>query len=215
MNNFNEKDRPRDRDGKFTNTTGGSGSDDVKEQIAWARRNEIDLPLNADGSLDTFKLGKMYNERDESADSLQDNDVPKFGSQEELDALLGEEFKGVKGQAAIDKLLKEKRGHVKGAFHRDDIGDIDIFWGNEHVGLQHIIIQRMSEKENPSEKLAHVNDVLQNIEATISNGKFRKQNKRGDMEFVLNGYGVAIAPTYHNNKITYLLTAYKNEKSHN
>ncbi len=62
MNNFNGNDHPRDRDGKFTNANGGSGSDDVKEQIAWARKNGKELPLNADGSLDTFKLGKMFEE---------------------------------------------------------------------------------------------------------------------------------------------------------
>ncbi len=70
MNNFNEKDHPRDRDGKFTNANGGSGSDDVKEQIAWARKNGKELPLNADGSLDTFKLGKMYSEWDKSLDRV-------------------------------------------------------------------------------------------------------------------------------------------------
>ena len=60
----------------------------------------------------------------------------------DVDKLYGEEFKGYKGQAAIDKLLKEQRGHVKGAFHRDDIGDIDLVWGSDTAGLQHIIKQR-------------------------------------------------------------------------
>ncbi len=210
MNNFNENDHPRDRDGKFTNTTGGSGSDDVKEQIAWARRNEIDLPLNAGGSLDTFKLGKMYNERDESADSLQDDDVPKFGSQEELDALLGEEFKGVKGQAAIDKLLEEKRGHVKGAFHRDDIGDIDIFWGNDGAGLKHIIIQRAKEKPE------HVEEILSHLNTAVNEGVFDKRNKYGNFELEYNcdgvKYRIIIAPEYHRNKITYVLSAFRRGK---
>ncbi len=149
----------------------------------------------------------------ENAKKVIDGDDFEFGSQEELDALLGEEFKDVKGQAAIDKLLHEQRGHVKGAFHREDIGDVDIFWGNDNVGLRHIIQQRLKEKKTPEEQQVHVGDVLQNIESTINNGVFRKQNKRGDMEFVYKGYGVAIAPTYHNRQITYVLTAYKNEKS--
>lgn len=57
----------------------------------------------------------------------------------DISGLLGEEFKGYKGQAAVDKLMREKKGHVKGAFHRDDIGDIDLLWGNDYLGLQHIL----------------------------------------------------------------------------
>ena len=50
----------------------------------------------------------------------------------ELTTLLGEEFKGYKGQEAVNKLLQEKRGHVKGAFHREDMGDIDLLWGKRY-----------------------------------------------------------------------------------
>ena len=147
-------------------------------------------------------------------DFFEKNDK-QISSKTELDELLGEEFKDLKGQVAIDKLMSEKRGHVKGAFHRDDIGDIDVFWGNDNVGLKHIIKQRFNEKSEINEATQHVDDVLKHIEETVDKGVFRKQNQRGDMEFVYNGYGVAIAPTYHNNKITYLLTAYKNKRSKN
>ena len=145
--------------------------------------------------------------------SPEEIEKPKYGTQEELDELLGEEFKGFKGQAAVDKLLKEQRGHVKGAFHREDIGDIDLIWGNNAVGLKHIIEQRRKEKNMEKEQESHVHDVLSHIQDVINYGIFRKQNSRGDIEFVYKGYGVAIAPTYHGNKMTYLLTAYKNEKT--
>ena len=59
-----------------------------------------------------------------------------------FESLMGKEYVGVKGQAAIDKLLEEKQGHVKGAFYRDDIGEIDLFWGDETAGLMHIISRR-------------------------------------------------------------------------
>ena len=37
---------------------------------------------------------------------------------------------------------------MPGAFHRDDIGDIDLVWGNKHYGLKHIEKQRnKKEKE--------------------------------------------------------------------
>ena len=55
------------------------------------------------------------------------------------------QYKG-KGQKAVDFLLKQKKGCVNGAFHRDDTGDIDVVWGKvtdpvKHTGygLAHII----------------------------------------------------------------------------
>lgn len=59
-----------------------------------------------------------------------------------LKKLLGKEFTGVKGQKAVEKLLQEKQGHVKGAFTRQDIGDIDLVWGNEKQGLCHAEIKK-------------------------------------------------------------------------
>ena len=122
---------------------------------------------------------------------------------ENIEALLGEEFKGVKGQEAIDKLLQERRGHVKGAFHRDDTGDIDLLWGNDRLGMQHIILQREKEKEG------HANEILSDLSSAIEQGTFKKRNNRGNFEFKYGKSYVVIAPEYHGNKITYLLTAYK------
>ena len=67
---------------------------------------------------------------------------PSIKKASPYDALMGKEFTGVKGQAAIDKLLEEKQGHVKAAFHRKDIGDITVFYGDNTAGLSHIVSQR-------------------------------------------------------------------------
>ena len=71
MSNFDENKHPRASDGKFTNGNGGDDgndgnggySDGVNERIKWANENGIDLPLNADGSLDDLKLQKIYEEK--------------------------------------------------------------------------------------------------------------------------------------------------------
>lgn len=126
-----------------------------------------------------------------------------------IDELLGEEFKGYKGQAAIDKLLLEKRGYVKGAFHRDDIGDIDLLWGNDRLGLQHIILQRRKEKETEEEKVRHINELLSNLGESIEKAYFKKKNNKGNFEFQYEKSYIVIAPEYHGNQITYVLTAYK------
>lgn len=122
---------------------------------------------------------------------------------DDISELLGQEFTGVKGQAAIEKLLQERQGHVKSAFHRDDIGDIDLLWGNDRLGLQHIILQREKEKEG------HVSEILSDLSDAIEKGIFKKRNNRGNFEFKYEKSYVVIAPEYHGNKITYLLTAYK------
>lgn len=122
--------------------------------------------------------------------------------QDELEELLGEEFKGYKGQAAIDKLLQEKRGYVKGAFHREDIGDIDLLWGNDFIGLRHIIKQREAQGIN-------ISDFMKDLSSVIEEGRFRKKTGRGDFEFVKDGKLAVIAIEYHGNKMQYLLTAYK------
>ncbi len=139
--------------------------------------------------------------------SKQDSDdTPAFGSQEELDALLGEEFTDVKEQLAIEKLLSEQRGYVKGAFHREDTGDIDIFWGNDYVGLKHIIQQRNKQGIDGPAFVREISDV-------IKNGKLYQKSSRGNFEILHNGKMVIVAPEYHGNKITFILTAYKTRKS--
>ena len=132
----------------------------------------------------------------------QDNETADEEKSPSIDELLGEEFKGYKGQQAVDKLMKEKRGHVKGAFHRDDIGDIDLLWGNDSLGLQHILMRR---KEQGIDGKDFVSD-LANV---VQHGAFRKKNDRGNFEFFHKGKVAVVSPELWGNKITFLVTAFK------
>lgn len=123
----------------------------------------------------------------------------------DLDKLMGEEFKGIKGQAAIDKLMKEKHGHVKGAFHRDDIGDIDLLWGNDALGLQHIIKRREEQRIN-------IQTFIANLSEVIESGNLEKKNARGNFEIWHEGKMAVIAPELYGHRITYVLTAYKQSR---
>lgn len=58
---FDESKHPRDRDGKFTDG-GENYSDSVNGRIERAKENGIDLPLNADGSVDDLKLQERLEE---------------------------------------------------------------------------------------------------------------------------------------------------------
>lgn len=61
----------------------------------------------------------------------------------EIKVLFGQPFRGYHGIEAINKLKNERRGYIPSAFHRDDIENIDLIYGNECIGLKHIIKERI------------------------------------------------------------------------
>jgi hypothetical protein len=125
----------------------------------------------------------------------------------EYKKLLGEEFKGYKGQAAIDKLMKEKRGHIKGAFHRDEIGDIDLLWGDNDFGLQHIINKRNKQGKDPD-------NIISNIDNILENGIVSKDNKFNN-NFIVTDRAknrVIISQELRGRLIVYVVTAYEPNK---
>ena len=117
--------------------------------------------------------------------------------------LLGTEHKGVKGAAAIDRLLEERNGHVKNAFNREGVGSIDLVWGNDDLGLQHIIKGR-NEQGYDGESF------LSEIPRVIRQGRIRKQ-PGGTFTIEHGGVRAVIAPNLRGNKITFLLTAFELE----
>ena len=123
------------------------------------------------------------------------------GKQEDISSLLTPEIKGVKGKAAIDAIRKAKAGYVRGAFYRDDIGDIDLFWGTEKIGLRHIIERRQ-------EQGIDLDVFLNSLTDTIENGKLRI-NDSGNFEIWRNGALAVIYPSFKGNKLTFVCTAYR------
>ncbi|RDU51295.1 hypothetical protein CQA49_09755, partial [Helicobacter sp. MIT 00-7814] len=49
------------------------------------------------------------------------------------------------GKGAIKKLLQEKQGQVAGGFYKENLGDIDLVWGNESIGLQKIVEKHLDD----------------------------------------------------------------------
>lgn len=118
--------------------------------------------------------------------------------------VLGKEHVGVKGQAALDTLMLEKSGHVKGAFQRDDIGGIDLAWGDDKFGLQHIIKQREGQGIDPKEFLSGLGEV-------IEKGRL-EMGKKGNFEIVHNGKVAVVTQTFEGEKVQLLLTAFKSRR---
>ena len=112
-----------------------------------------------------------------------------------------DQFKG-KVKAAFDFLMKHKSGDLLGVFHRDEVGDIDLVWGNENGGLSHIITKHVGEGkdfETPEKAIEKIEEVLKDGEV-IQNGQMRYVVSK-------DGYRVAIRKDFDGEKKNWVVTA--------
>ena len=182
---------------------------------------DIDEELPADEIPDDLELPKdepAIDSWEESKHPRKDNGQFGTGSGESktstnntsqehkpLKEFLGKEFTGVKGQEAVEKLLQEKQGHVKGAFTRQDIGDIDLVWGDEEQGLCHLVKSRNEKNPYPAK------DVLAALADTVENGALQR-SKSGNFEIWHKGIMAIIRPEYYGEDIRFVLTGFKQKK---
>lgn len=136
------------------------------------------------------------NSSNNGKEDLEKEDISKF---------LQEEISGVKGQEAIQALMEKKKGFVKSAFHREDVGDIALFWGDEKRGLSHILKRRNDDNIDISAFVKDLTDV-------VEKGEFVRTNEKGRYEIFYNKKMAVIEPEVKNGKITFLLTAFKRRK---
>ncbi|HFC8548773.1 TPA: phage portal protein [Neisseria lactamica] len=122
----------------------------------------------------------------------------------DISGFLGTEYQG-KGKAAVQKLRQEKNGYIKGAFHRSDIGDIALVWGNDDVGLRHIIKRR-------EEQGIDIELFLEDIDEVIEKGNIQKSQETGNFEIWHNKKMAVISPEFKGNQLMFLLTAFKSRK---
>lgn len=126
------------------------------------------------------------------------------GGKEDISSLLKPEIKGVRGKAAIEAIRKAGKGYVKGAFYRNDIGDIDLFWGNDDIGLKHILLRRQAQGVN-------MGKFLNDLTVTIENGKLRV-NSGGNFEIWNDGNLAVVYPSFKGNKRNFVCTAFRQKK---
>ena len=107
------------------------------------------------------------------------------------------------GKGALQKLLIEKQGQVAGAFHRKDLGDINLVWETDKIkhkgyGLAHII------DKHPELDLKLISDI-------IDKGKLNNQNNiRYTIEY--KNYIIGLSSEYKGNKRTFIITAFERYK---
>ncbi len=116
-----------------------------------------------------------------------------------------EKYEGIKGKEAINKLIKEKGGWCPDAFCRGDIGKIALFWGNDRVGLKHIIKRREKTEQN-------LNELLNNLTEIIEKGQLTFNNITNRFELRKDKYLAVIDITKDDEKVNFLLTAFEEYK---
>ena len=107
-------------------------------------------------------------------------------------------------QSAALFLNNLKSGYLRSVFYRDGIGDIDMVWGNDKAGLQHIIKKHIEEADD----FSSVEEAMQIINDTISNGDITRQGSNISLDN--NGYRVSIAQSEEGN---WVLTAVDKTRS--
>ncbi|EKF5463184.1 hypothetical protein OZQ05_001673 [Campylobacter jejuni] len=114
------------------------------------------------------------------------------------------------GKGALQKLLIEKQGQVAGAFHRKDLGDIDLVWGDGNFGLSHIVNRReedfIKQGLNKIEAKNKALNFIKEIENIINNGNVKKGNNRAFIE--VKNSRVMVALDYKGKDKKWIVTAY-------
>ncbi|PAF47217.1 hypothetical protein BKH41_08020 [Helicobacter sp. 12S02232-10] len=102
-----------------------------------------------------------------------------------------------RGKEAIDHLLRTKEGQVAGAFFKEGLGDIDLIWGNEKMGLKHIL-------EKHPEMVEKIPRIVKDGEL-VKNGEFKT--------IVLNNYKLGLSKGWHNKGDNHwVITAYEDTR---
>ena len=117
----------------------------------------------------------------------------------------GMRYTGVKGIDAVNLLLKERQGHVKGAFYRKEIGDIDLVWGDENGGLAHVIKRRDEIKGQRKGTISGI-EMAKKIPEIVASGDFYI-DKLNRPCFEQQGCRVAIKPNYDGERVNWVVSA--------
>ena len=134
--------------------------------------------------------------------SLKDNIQPigknQFGN-------VYDQFKD-KPKDAFDFLLKNKSGYLKGVFHRNEIGDIDLVYGSapnpyKGKGLAHIIRKHVETLKD----FSSVDEAIDTIIDVIGNGKVKDGTIPNTFDIEKGNYRVVVAADKNGN---WVLTAF-------
>lgn len=131
--------------------------------------------------------------------------APKYSKSEGYEKQIGEPINGeYHGNSAIAILLEKKSGYVPNAFKRKDIGEIALPWGDDFMGLKHIIQERASQGVDLNSFLPKLTDIIETGDLNSRNGRYYISKEH---------YTAVVSPTYFDDKFTFLLTGWDNNVS--
>ena len=190
------------------------------ERIA-AEKAEEEARVEAERKAEEERIAKQKAEEKteeaesdkEEAEKQMDDEEPKpvgsgvFGN-------IYNQFKG-KVKEAFDFLMKHKGGDLLGVFHRKDVGDIDLVWGDENGGLAHILNKHVGEGKsfaNVDEAMSHIQNIIETGKNDFEDGDkivFRKGSELVTVRKNFREGGKKIADK------NWVLTAYDKEAADN
>jgi len=141
------------------------------------------------------------------AGSLEEGEAQAAVSLEQAPSAFGEAFANFTGRPAeaIEHLLKEKRGHVPGAFFKEGHGEIDLPWGhggNDGFGLAHIIEERNNDGFD-GEAFVRL------LPKIVDEGRWEERENRPGRAYIVHEESEAVIRLdWDNQERTWLLTAY-------
>ena len=138
------------------------------------------------------KTAEAESDKEEAEKRMNDEEPKPVGS-----GVFGNIYNQFKGKVkeAFDFLMKHKGGDLLGVFHRKDVGDIDLVWGDHGGGLAHIIRRHIIEQND----FKNVDEIQKVIEDVIRNGLIVRENK-DKINIEYNGYRVSIKKTIRDSK---------------
>ena len=138
------------------------------------------------------KTEEAESDKEEAEKRMNDEEPKPVGS-----GVFGNIYNQFKGKVkeAFDFLMKHKGGDLLGVFHRKDVGDIDLVWGDHGGGLAHIIRRHIIEQND----FKNVDEIQKVIDDVIRNGLIVRENK-DKINIEYNGYRVSIKKTIRDSK---------------
>ena len=132
------------------------------ERIA-AEKAEEEARVEAERKAEE-KTEEAESDKEEAEKQMDDEEPKPVGS-----GVFGNIYNQFKGKVkeAFDFLMKHKGGDLLGVFHRKDVGDIDLVWGDENGGLAHILHKHVGEGKS----FANVDEAMSHIQNIIGTGK--------------------------------------------
>lgn len=148
--------------------------------------------------------------------------TPKVDSSAEHFGQNFSEFKG-QGAKAVEKVLQERSGQVQGAYHRDDLGEIDVVWGEvqgsgkeaKGWGLAKIIEKHLNAGDFKAFGEGEAG-LINAINEIIDKGKLIKDGDRATLRYVKDGeiFKLGLKGNWHGEPTQnkWIITTYKDER---